>query len=90
MPTYKHTPGSMPVPPATIVQVDLGDGEVHIGRADEWNWETPGDPDMDGEGRIHGYDVLVPEVPSPAASRCRTFALMRRTSMLHESHALIC
>lgn len=45
----EHTGSACPVPSGTIVRVDLGDGEVYAGPADEWHW-GPG-LGYDGKGR---------------------------------------
>lgn len=55
----EHTGSACPVPSGTIVRVDLGDGEVYAGPADEWHW-GPG-LDYDGKGRILRYEVLQTE-----------------------------
>lgn len=52
----EHTGNACPVPSGTIVRVDLGDGEVYAGPADEWHW-GPG-LGYDGKGRILRYEVL--------------------------------
>lgn len=57
----EHTGDGCPVPPDTIVAVDLGDGGTgadYIGQAGDWAW-GPGLGD-DGEGRILRYEVLIP------------------------------
>lgn len=60
----EHTGSACPVPSGTIVRVDLGDGEVYAGPADEWHW-GPGLGD-DGKGRILRYEVLLSAGSKPS------------------------
>lgn len=60
----EHTGSACPVPSGTIVRVDLGDGEVYAGPADEWHW-GPGLGD-DGAGRILRYEVLLSAGSKPS------------------------
>ena len=55
-----HSGNACPCHVDTIVQVDLGDGQLHVGPAGSWAW-GPGLGD-DGEGRIHSWVPLVPAV----------------------------
>lgn len=59
----EHTGDVCPVPGATVVEVDLGEGCVAYGKAGEYAW-GPGHG-ADGEGRIKRYRVLRPGGTKP-------------------------
>lgn len=51
-----HTTNASPVPPATWVQIDLGDGEQHIEQARHVAWGPGVGPD--GLGRVLAYSIV--------------------------------